>query len=202
MYYYLPMARTDPQLNLRLPADLKDMLEGAATKNNRTLTAETVDRLITSFEAGSSPASLRFLMTRMEMRAAEAELDAIQARMLISELMLSLRHAVLLFTQEQIEGDAALNEILLGWNTLVAEAFEAVEESSTGPQQLAEEGIRKIKELQEATKRANRTLGEIRGERSDIPADRSDADNSTDAIAQQKNLSWLELKQGIGTIDS
>lgn len=39
------MARNDPQVNFRIPAELKVRLEAEATANNRTLTAELVARL-------------------------------------------------------------------------------------------------------------------------------------------------------------
>ena len=41
----LRMARTDPQVNLRIPAELKDALDAAAEANKRSLTAEIVARL-------------------------------------------------------------------------------------------------------------------------------------------------------------
>lgn len=44
------MARTDPQVNFRIPADLKDKLDNAAKENGRTLTAELILRLETTFE--------------------------------------------------------------------------------------------------------------------------------------------------------
>lgn len=44
------MARNDPQVNLRFPADLKDRLDVAAQQNKRSLTAEIVTRLEESFE--------------------------------------------------------------------------------------------------------------------------------------------------------
>ncbi|MBB5198622.1 Arc family DNA-binding protein [Glaciimonas immobilis] len=47
---FFGMARNDPQMNLRLPVELKEQIEDAAAKNNRTLTAEVVDRLQQSFE--------------------------------------------------------------------------------------------------------------------------------------------------------
>ena len=43
------MARTDPQLNFRIPVELRDRLEAAAGENKRSLTAELVDRLQASF---------------------------------------------------------------------------------------------------------------------------------------------------------
>lgn len=39
------MAREDPQVNIRLPVELKQRLEEAATSHNRSLTAEVVARL-------------------------------------------------------------------------------------------------------------------------------------------------------------
>lgn len=43
------MARQDPQVNFRIPADLKARLEEAAQRNNRTITAELVSRLERTF---------------------------------------------------------------------------------------------------------------------------------------------------------
>lgn len=44
------MARTDPQVNFRIPAELLEKLRGASELNNRTLTAELVSRLEASFD--------------------------------------------------------------------------------------------------------------------------------------------------------
>lgn len=49
--YPAAMARTDPQVNFRVPADLLDRLKAAAADNNRTITAELVNRLEGSFVA-------------------------------------------------------------------------------------------------------------------------------------------------------
>ena len=43
------MARTDPQLNIRIPAALKDALDAVAHKNNRSTTAEIIIRLQSTF---------------------------------------------------------------------------------------------------------------------------------------------------------
>ena len=45
------MARTDPQVNLRMPADLKDRLDAAAAENKRSLTAEIVAALEEKYPA-------------------------------------------------------------------------------------------------------------------------------------------------------
>ncbi len=44
------MARGDPQINMRIPAKLKELLEEAAWFNRRSVTAEVVDRLERSFD--------------------------------------------------------------------------------------------------------------------------------------------------------
>lgn len=43
------MSRTDPQVNFRMPQELRDQLEAASKANKRTLTAEIVARLQDSF---------------------------------------------------------------------------------------------------------------------------------------------------------
>lgn len=54
------MARDQPQVNLRIPAPLKDALDAAAAKNGRSLTAEIVQRLESSFnESGAGVAATR-----------------------------------------------------------------------------------------------------------------------------------------------
>lgn len=54
------MARNDPQMNLRLPVDLKEMIEDAAEKNNRSLTAEVVSRLRGTFQRDVSDLGLEW----------------------------------------------------------------------------------------------------------------------------------------------
>lgn len=43
------MARSDPQLNFRIPAELRDKLDAAARENNRSLTGELIARLERTF---------------------------------------------------------------------------------------------------------------------------------------------------------
>lgn len=52
------MARDDPQINIRLPAGLKDRLERSAAINNRSTTAEIVERLNRSFHEQKLPPKL------------------------------------------------------------------------------------------------------------------------------------------------
>ena len=61
------MARTDPQFNVRMPADLKEKIEEAAKKNGRSMNAEIVYRLQRSIEedqvetAGIGPMEFRIV---------------------------------------------------------------------------------------------------------------------------------------------
>ena len=48
------MARNDPQMNLRVPMELKERIEKAALENGRTITAEAVYRLEESFSQNLS----------------------------------------------------------------------------------------------------------------------------------------------------
>lgn len=43
------MARNDPQMNLRVPMELKERIEKSAFENGRTITSEAVYRLEKSF---------------------------------------------------------------------------------------------------------------------------------------------------------
>ncbi|MFJ0380626.1 Arc family DNA-binding protein [Bordetella bronchiseptica] len=49
------MARTDPQVNFRMPADLKERLEEAAKKHGRSVTQEIIQRLERSFALWGAP---------------------------------------------------------------------------------------------------------------------------------------------------
>jgi len=52
------MARTDPQVNFRIPESLLERIKAAAAESNRTVTAELVSRLESSFNGtGAGPES-------------------------------------------------------------------------------------------------------------------------------------------------
>lgn len=44
------MARSDPQVNLRISAELKERIEAAAAKSKRSMNAEIAERLERSFD--------------------------------------------------------------------------------------------------------------------------------------------------------
>lgn len=64
------MARTDPQVNIRMPQELKDRLEMASIETNRSLNGEIIERLERSFAQPTGPT----------VEIGERSLDAIEAR--------------------------------------------------------------------------------------------------------------------------
>lgn len=57
------MARTDPQVNIRMPARLKERLESARDESKRSLNSEIVERLERSLESGDEPFDLGRLLS-------------------------------------------------------------------------------------------------------------------------------------------
>jgi hypothetical protein len=159
MHYYLLMARTDPQLNLRLPAELKDMLDEAAEKNKRSVTAETVDRLTSSFSPTANPANLYFLMSRMEMRAAEAELDGMELKMMVMELVWSLVGAMQLIREEDLTANDKFREQFISWGETINDAKEKVGDDATNGDALKEAFLAKLDEFSAAFEKTRLRYG-------------------------------------------
>lgn len=76
MVYHPKMSREDPQMKIRLPADLKDQIEAASKQSGRSMNSEIVARLDESFQApmraeeqafqeGFESASLRIEVERL-----------------------------------------------------------------------------------------------------------------------------------------
>lgn len=75
------MARTDPQVNFRIPAELKDKLDDAAKENGRTLTAELILRLEMTFEHDDQVQDLQARVDQLENESKRLEknlLDVMQ----------------------------------------------------------------------------------------------------------------------------
>lgn len=53
------MSRTDPQVNFRMPSELKTKLEETAAQHKRSTTAELISRLETTFELDELMAEMR-----------------------------------------------------------------------------------------------------------------------------------------------
>lgn len=89
MVHRLKMAQptqTDPQFKLRLPSDLKDRIQSAASKNNRSMNAE----IVATLEDAYTPVSeLAMLTERLQAVTAyyEATDDPAQRKVLRTEMM-------------------------------------------------------------------------------------------------------------------
>jgi len=81
------MARNEPQINLRIPPELKESLVNASSRWNRTLTAEIVARLQASFEVNASALpSLVEQAVKAEMKArGGSESDALIRLVLVAQ---------------------------------------------------------------------------------------------------------------------
>ena len=71
------MARNDPQMNLRVPMELKERIEKAALDNGRTITAEAVYRLEQSFNKGNAHETEMYLMNVM-VKEQQKQIDQLQ----------------------------------------------------------------------------------------------------------------------------
>jgi len=82
------MARNDPQMNLRVPMELKERIEKAALDNGRTITAEAVYRLEQSFDEPMAfdPADAE-MVTKLVAQSMQGLLVALRDRGVSSDLI-------------------------------------------------------------------------------------------------------------------
>jgi len=139
------MARTDPQVNLRIPADLKAALDVAANDSGRSLTAEIVSRLQQSFEGTASEQELyqlRFenatLKQMVEGKSLGTDLAAILAVTLASQT-LGMVDAVKKGKPlpRELDSLAQFAELVLSkqpkdWPAELLKAYEATPSDATG----------------------------------------------------------------------
>lgn len=76
------MARAEPQVNIRIPAELKGLLESMASDNGRSLTAEIISRLQQSFEARAEAVQLEIVN-----EALKAQLESYRRLVQITDVM-------------------------------------------------------------------------------------------------------------------
>ncbi|MDC8013731.1 Arc family DNA-binding protein [Tahibacter soli] len=72
------MARDQPQINIRIPAELRDRLDKAMEKSGRSLTAEIVARLEQSLlQASADPQADAVIRYMLALNAYEARKDSV-----------------------------------------------------------------------------------------------------------------------------
>lgn len=104
------MSRTDPQVNFRMPAELKQKLETAAAENRRSITAELVARLEESFarETDPEPHALNFSISKERLAKGDMRENEL---LILGEAHISAFREVEARMQKRIEAHlAALKE--------------------------------------------------------------------------------------------
>lgn len=109
MVYDSRMTREDPQMKIRLPQDLKTLIEATAGDSGRSLNAEIVARLQRSFEAGADAVQLEIVV-----EALKAENKSLQA---------------------QVESCRRVAKFMDGMNTILAETLVKAIDRMTKKQQ-------------------------------------------------------------------
>lgn len=80
VHYDSRMARTDPQFNLRIPQELKDRLEEAAVANKRSVTAELIARLESSFSDDQTVAQIESAFEAIKAYVAKLKAELAEAK--------------------------------------------------------------------------------------------------------------------------
>lgn len=83
------MARSDPQISLRIPADTKRKLEECAKRSGRSITAELVMRLESTFNDMSVNAELPVITA--DVRLVELEQDIAEIKGVLGDVMEKLK---------------------------------------------------------------------------------------------------------------
>lgn len=89
------MARSDPQINIRIPQELKARIEEAAKANGRSMNAELVARLQTTFDFDQSSETIHKGLAAMELRYAQERFDHLKERSDAIQLMRDLLSALI-----------------------------------------------------------------------------------------------------------
>jgi len=76
------MARSDPQVNIRMPQELKDRLELATATTNRSLNGEILERLEQSFDGPVKQSEVELLLQKLSERDDMTEQVAARDRLL------------------------------------------------------------------------------------------------------------------------
>ncbi|MBW5804807.1 Arc family DNA-binding protein [Burkholderia sp. COPS] len=99
------MARTDPQVNIRMPIDLKEKLEAASARSKRSLNAEIVTRLSATLEQRGARAMVygpQMTGLSHELDLAKAENNALKEQIKASKWAANAQSLFLRFALEMV----------------------------------------------------------------------------------------------------
>lgn len=141
------MSRDDPQMKIRLPAELKARIEESSTANNRTMNAEIVARLVASFATVDAEH-----LDRDPTGELHARMLALEKRVAVTDALEKLTPALALL--ERIKPALELAEKLAPPPEMAKtlKAAQAMSEKLRPPPDIA----RALKATQAATSRKNR----------------------------------------------
>lgn len=160
------VTRDSDKFMLRFPDGMRDKIAELAKANNRSMNAEIIARLQNSEQAHSP--DLAFLLARMEMRAAEAELDNIELKAMLSEAAWCLKAALLSFAPDELASSEKLRERVAEWSESVVAAMRYAGEFAEPDTDTLRLGEQKANELSDATRRAQEALNELRKKRNEL----------------------------------
>lgn len=121
------MSREDPQMKIRLPADLKECIENAATKGKRSLNAEIVARLQASFVPAITSANVK--ISGVDEREEGVYKDVSE---FAKKRGMSYRDALMLLVQAGLQPDAPqIIHIRVGAGATMQEVKAIISEAAT-----------------------------------------------------------------------
>lgn len=135
MVYHAHMSREDPQMKIRLPAELKDQIEAASKELGRSMNMEIVARLQRSFEMDQAVEQVAF---EHGFERTSLELEIERLRRLLEEQKLQVPQALEQHTK------AVAAEVL---KHLYSEAGETIEAARRAASELKAAGKWPIKRL-------------------------------------------------------
>ncbi len=102
------MARSDPQVNIRMPQELKDRLEVATVATNRSLNGEIIARLQSSFDGPVKQSEVEELLQKLNER------DDVAQQIAARDHLLSITGVYLRLVVDRVEkSDDALSNHLM-----------------------------------------------------------------------------------------
>ena len=129
------------------------MLERAAEESGRSVTAETVERLRASFSTEKNLINSMFLMSRLEVRAVQAEVEVLRMKASLALLAVSLQEAMRHIDEEKLRTNPKFADRLPTFNEHLDMVRKIVDfENDNG--EFQDSAGAKLMELQSATKKA------------------------------------------------
>jgi Arc-like DNA binding domain len=159
VHYSRAMTREDPQMKIRLPAEMRDRIAAAAEASGRSMNAEIIARLEASFSGGGDNASLLATIARLNLDVALGEMEKQGLKADAANLAISLQQAADLLLKPLEKSEEARHGLVKNFIEQAQPHLENANALVAGlPDQL--EGVRNaVRELSQARANLVATLG-------------------------------------------